>query len=224
MIRGTSSHARVSAWAMVRRTPRSGTTSPGAGAARDGRRRRRTADGASRRGRRRIAGAPRARRPRARSARAGRCPRPPRAPRRARAPAAGSSARRAERLYGARRVRAHRRGVLARPVGGRGGGSRRAVGLDHREHRAHVERVARRPAQPRDDAVRRARDDDGGLVGLDLDEVLVLGHLIALGHLPGHDLGGRDALPDVGQAELQRRHQASSAARIASSTRSTEGT
>src|SRR3954468_2545430 len=29
MMRGTSSHARVSAWAMVRRTPRSGTTSPG---------------------------------------------------------------------------------------------------------------------------------------------------------------------------------------------------
>src|SRR3954463_16547206 len=29
MVRGTSSHARVSAWAMVRRTPRRGTTSPG---------------------------------------------------------------------------------------------------------------------------------------------------------------------------------------------------
>jgi hypothetical protein len=89
---------------------------------------------------------------------------------------------------------------------------RAPVGLDHRQHRADVEGVTGGPAQPRDHSVRRARDDDRRLVGLDLDEVLVLGHLIALGHLPGNDLGRRDALPDVGQAELERRHQLSSAA------------
>ena len=87
-----------------------------------------------------------------------------------------------------------------------------------------VEGVAGGPAQPRDDSVRRARDDDGRLVGLDLDEVLVLAHVVALGDLPGDDLGGGDALPHVGQAELEQAHQASSAARMASSTRSTEGT
>ena len=52
----------------------------------------------------------------------------------------------------------------------------------------------------------------------------MLAHVVALGDLPGDDLGRRDALADVGQAELERATQASSAARMASSTRSTEGT
>jgi hypothetical protein len=124
---------------------------------------------------------------------------------------------------GAPRARHRRRRRRRRGLRGGAAVGGRAVGLDDGQHGAHVERVARLAAQARDDAVGRARDDHGGLVGLDLDEVLVLADAIALGHLPGDDLRRRDALADVGQAELER-HQASMAARMASRTRSTEGT
>src|SRR3954464_12393800 len=56
----------------------------------------------------------------------------------------------------------------------------------------------------RDAAGRRRRDLDGGLVGLDLDERLVLRHLVALGHEPACDLALGQPLAEVGQLELVR--------------------
>ena len=43
---------------------------------------------------------------------------------------------------------------------------------------------------------------DHGLLGLHLDEDLVQRHLVAAGHVPGHDLGLGEALPQVGQEEV----------------------
>jgi hypothetical protein len=72
-----------------------------------------------------------------------------------------------------------------------------ALRLDHDEQRADVHRVSYRGAQLRHHARRRRGDLDDRLVGLDLHEVLVLGHLVALGHEPLEDLGRRHPLADV---------------------------
>jgi hypothetical protein len=118
------------------------------------------------------------------------------------------------------------------PGGGRGGwrlGGGRGEwpfagrrGVDHHQESADVHRVPYRGAQLRHHAGRRRGDLDDRLVGLDLHEVLVLGHLVALGHEPLEDLGRRHPLSDVRQAELHA--HASSAVRTAASTRSTVGT
>jgi hypothetical protein len=99
-------------------------------------------------------------------------------------------------------------------------GSFRPVDLEDRQHSPHVDRLALFSAQPHDDAGGWTRDDRDGLVGLDLDEVLVLAHMVALGDVPGEDLRCGDALAHIGQPEL---HHASSAARTAARTRSTDG-
>ena len=71
---------------------------------------------------------------------------------------------------------------------------------------------------------------DDRLVGLDLDELLVLAHPVAHGHAPLEDLGGVDALADVGQAEadgaggVRAQAAAPTTCRMPASTRSTEGT
>ena len=52
-----------------------------------------------------------------------------------------------------------------------------------------------------------ARQLDDRLLGLHLDEDLVEGNLVTHGHVPGHDLGFGQPLPQVGQQEvLERRH------------------
>jgi hypothetical protein len=104
----------------------------------------------------------------------------------------------------------------SRPAGGRSGA------VDHHQQRADVHRVPHGGAQLRHHAGRRRGDLDDRLVGLDLHEVLVLGHLVALGHEPLEDLGRRHPLPHVRQAELHA--HASNAVRTAASTRSTVGT
>jgi hypothetical protein len=120
-------------------------------------------------------------------------------------------------------------GVITR-LGAAVGGWRRAgrsarprLRLDHRQDRSDVDGVPHLAAQARDHSGRWAWDDDRRLVGLDLDEVLVLGDVVSLPDLPGDDLGGRDALADVGEAELEGGHDACIAARTASTTRSTDG-
>ena len=50
------------------------------------------------------------------------------------------------------------------------------------------------------------RDLDGRLVGLDLDERIVLGDLLALGHEPARDLALREALSEVGEPERARHY------------------
>ena len=76
------------------------------------------------------------------------------------------------------------------------------VVADHDEHRPDRNDLALRDEDPRDDARGRRRDLDRRLVGLDLDERLVLRDLLALGDEPARDLAFRQALAEVRQLEL----------------------
>ena len=78
------------------------------------------------------------------------------------------------------------------------------VAADHDQHGPDRHDVALGDADARHLPRRRGRDLDGRLVGLDLDERLVLGDLVALGHQPAGDLALGQALAEIGQLELVR--------------------
>ena len=84
---------------------------------------------------------------------------------------------------------------------GRSGG---AVLADDDEHRPDRDDLAFLDEDLRDLAGGGRRDLDGRLVGLDLDERLVLGDLVALGDEPAGDLAFGQALAEVGKLELVR--------------------
>ena len=79
-----------------------------------------------------------------------------------------------------------------------------AVLADHDQHRAHRDDVALRDQDPGDHARRGRRDLDRRLVGLDLDERVVLRDLLPLRDEPARDLALGQALPEIGQLELVR--------------------
>ena len=90
---------------------------------------------------------------------------------------------------------------------GQRGAARHALGAvvaDHDEHRPDRDDLALRDEDPRHLAGGRRRDLDRRLVGLDLDERVVLGDLLALGDEPARDLALGQALAEVGQLELVR--------------------
>ena len=78
----------------------------------------------------------------------------------------------------------------------------RPVLADHDEHRPDRDDLALGDEDPRDLPGRRRRDLDRRLVGLDLDERIVLGDLLALRDEPAGDLALGQALAEVGQLEL----------------------
>ena len=120
------------------------------------------------------------------------------------------------------------RGLAAR---GRPGidGSEELLALlaDHDEHRTHrrddalVDEDLQHRPRP------RRRDLDRRLVGLDLDERLILTDVVPLGDEPARDLRFGEALAQVGEPKLvghaAEGSQNARALRIASTTRSTEG-
>ena len=73
---------------------------------------------------------------------------------------------------------------------------------DDDEDRADRDDLALLDEDARDLAGRRRGDLDGRLVRLDLDERLVLRHLVPLGDQPAGDLALGQALAEVGQLEL----------------------
>ena len=75
---------------------------------------------------------------------------------------------------------------------------------DHDEDRADRDDLALLDEDLRDLARGRRRDLDRRLVRLDLDERLVLGDLVPLGHEPAGDLAFGQALAEVGKLELVR--------------------
>ena len=79
-----------------------------------------------------------------------------------------------------------------------------AVLADHDEDRPDRDDLALLDEDLRDLAGGRRRDLDRRLVGLDLDERLVLGDLVALGHEPAGDLAFGQALAEIGKLELVR--------------------
>ncbi len=72
--------------------------------------------------------------------------------------------------------------------------------LDQR--RAHLHQIALGAEQPGDAAALRRWHLDDGLVGLDRHQRLVGDHVIALGDVPGDDLGLLEAFPEIRQEEL----------------------
>ena len=78
------------------------------------------------------------------------------------------------------------------------------VGADHDEHRADRGDLALRDEDARDEARGRRGDLDGRLVGLDLDERLVLGDLVADRDEPARHLALGQPLAQVGQLERVR--------------------
>ena len=91
---------------------------------------------------------------------------------------------------------------LRRRHGWRGG--RRLAAADHDEHRADGDDLALGDEDPGHGPGGGRRDLDRGLVGLDLDERVVLGELLPLGHEPAGDLALGEALAEVRQFELVR--------------------
>ena len=81
---------------------------------------------------------------------------------------------------------------------------RLAIAADGHEHRADRHDLALGDEDTRHDARGWRRDLDGRLVRLDLDERIVLGHLLPLGDEPPRDLAFREALAEVGEFELVR--------------------
>src|SRR5438105_2279713 len=79
-----------------------------------------------------------------------------------------------------------------------------AVGLaaDDDEHRADRDDLPLGHEDPGHRPRGGRRDLDGRLVGLDLDERVVLGDLLALGDEPARDLALGQTLPEVGELEL----------------------
>ena len=96
------------------------------------------------------------------------------------------------------------------------------LGADHDEELAHRHDVALFGEDAAHHAGRRRRHLDGRLVGLDLDQQVVLGHLLAGGHEPADDLALGHPLAQVGHAELVG-HQNAMTFVMASSTRSGDG-
>ena len=93
----------------------------------------------------------------------------------------------------------YRRSNCARLLGLGGPG---AVPADHHEHGPDRDDVALGNEDPRHDTRGRRRDLDRRLVGLDLDEWLVLRDLVPLGHEPTGDLALGQALAEIRQLEL----------------------
>ena len=93
---------------------------------------------------------------------------------------------------------------------------------DHDEERADGDDLALRDQDPAHDSARRRRDLDRRLVGLDLDEGVVLGDLLPLRDEPAGDLALGEPLAQIGEPELVR-HQKPSSRRTASATRATDG-
>ncbi len=96
------------------------------------------------------------------------------------------------------------------------------LGADHHEQRADRDDVAFRDEDPADDPGGRGRDLDRRLVGLDLDQRVVLGDLLPHRDEPARDLALGEALAQIGKPELVR-HQNAISRRTASATRATDG-
>ena len=77
-----------------------------------------------------------------------------------------------------------------------------AVLADHDQHRPDRDDLALGDEDLRDLAGRGRRDLDGRLVGLDLDERVVLGDLLALGDEPAGDLALGQPFAEIRQLEL----------------------
>ena len=98
---------------------------------------------------------------------------------------------------------------------------RRPIAADRHEHGADRDDLTLADEDARDDAGGRRRDLDDRLVGLDLDERVILADLLPLRNEPACDLALRQALAEVGQPELV--HQKSNTCRAAAATRATDG-
>ncbi len=85
-----------------------------------------------------------------------------------------------------------------------GGGRRGAVAADHDQHRPDGDGRALLDEDLRDGPGGGRRDLDRRLVRLDLDERLVLGHLVADRDEPAGDLSLRQPLAEIRQLELVR--------------------
>src|SRR5215218_6731334 len=95
------------------------------------------------------------------------------------------------------------RGLLRRRLGPRLRAIfRRGAVADDDEHGADRHDFPFADQDPADAARGRRGNLDRGLVGLDLDECLVLSDLVPLGHEPAGDLALRQALAEVGQLQL----------------------
>ena len=77
-------------------------------------------------------------------------------------------------------------------------------GADQGESRADRGDLALAHDDAQDDAVDRRADLDGRLVGLDLDDRLVLGDRVSLAHEPAGDLALGQALAEIRQRERVR--------------------
>jgi len=97
-----------------------------------------------------------------------------------------------------------------------------AVGADENEWRANRDELALGHEDLRHLAGSRRGDLDRRLVGLDLDEGVVLGDVLPHLHQPARDLSLADALAQVGKLELVG-HQKERTCSAASTTRAGEG-
>src|SRR5205807_1528563 len=88
----------------------------------------------------------------------------------------------------------------------RAGRARAVVVADHDQHRSDRDDLALGHQDPRDLAGRGRRDLDRRLVGLHLDERVILGDLLAFLDEPARDLAFRQALAEIRELELVR-HQ-----------------
>ncbi len=106
-----------------------------------------------------------------------------------------------------RRIRC--RGCCRAGRGGRRAGRVRGAGFglfDAQQLAAHGQRAPDLAAEREHAAGHRRRDLDVGLVGHDVGHRLVLGHLVARRHMPGHELDLGDALADVGHLDDAHAH------------------
>src|SRR6266536_763211 len=99
----------------------------------------------------------------------------------------------------------------------------RAVFADYDQHRADGDDLAFGDEDPCDLSGRGRRDLDRRLVGLDLDERIVLSDLLPLGDQPPGDLAFGQALAEVRELELVSHQNSSSSRRAAAATRSADG-
>jgi hypothetical protein len=112
---------------------------------------------------------------------------------------------------------------ISRALGGRGGRTRGSdpsgsggshgfrrpgftADLEHCDHGFHRHDITGVEPQLNDHGVEGCGDGDGRLVGHDLDEGILLLHLLADLDHPLHDLTLGDALADVGELELLDGH------------------
>src|SRR4029079_1512559 len=98
-----------------------------------------------------------------------------------------------------------------------------SVLADHDEHRPHRNDLAFGDENAPDLPRRRGRDLDRRLVGLDLDQRVVLGDLLTLLDEPAGDLALGQALAEVRKLELVRHQNSVSTRCAAAATRSADG-